>query len=243
MTRPGSFVDVSPVEVAAAASLLSDVARASIVSVLLDGRARTAGELAAAAGVTPQTASSHLAKLIGGGLVSVVPQGRYRYHRLASPDVAHALEALSMLVASPARKQRTPGPKDASLRNGRTCYDHFAGRLGVAITDALVAKRVIIEERQSFRVAEEGEGRLACLGVVVPEPRRSGRPTCRWCLDWSERRPHLAGVVGARLTSRSLETGWVKRLKGSRAVQVTPAGEQVFADVLGLRFRNMVHAA
>lgn len=243
MTRPASFVDVSPVEVAAAASLLSDVARASMVSVLLDGRARTAGELAAAAGVTPQTASSHLSKLIAGGLVSVVPQGRHRYHRLASSDVAHALEALSMLVASPARKQRTPGPKDASLRNGRTCYDHFAGRLGVAITDALVTRGVIVEERQSFRIAEGGAGRLACLGVVVPGSRRSGRPACRWCLDWSERRPHLAGAVGAQLTSRSLEAGWVRRLAGSRAVRVTPAGEQVFADVLGLRLRDMAHAA
>jgi len=243
MTRLASFVDVSPVEVAAAASLLSDVARASMVSVLLDGRARTAGELADAAGVTPQTASSHLSKLIAGGLVSMVPQGRHRYHRLASPDVAHALEALSMLVVSPARKQRTPGPKDASLRNGRTCYDHFAGRLGVAVTNALVTKGVIVEERQSFRLAEGGAGRLACLGVIVAESRRSGRPTCRWCLDWSERRPHLAGVVGAQLTSRSLEAGWVKRLEGSRAVKVTPAGDQVFADVLGLHLRDMAYAA
>ncbi len=217
MTRPASFVDVSPVEVAAVASLLGDVARASMVSVLLDGRARTAGELAVAAGVTPQTASSHLAKLIEGDLISVIPQGRHRYHRLASPDAAHALEALSMLAASPARKQRTPGPK--------------------------VAKGVIVEEHQSFRVAQEGEGRLACLGVVVPGPRRSGRPACRWCLDWSERRPHLAGAVGAQLTSRSLEAGWVRRLEGSRAVHVTPAGEQVFADVLGLRLRDMAHAA
>ena len=214
-----------------------------MVSVLLDGRARTAGELAAAAGVTPQTASSHLSKLIAGGLVSALPQGRHRYHRLASPDVAHALEALSMLVASPARRQRTPGPKDVSLRNGRTCYDHFAGRLGVAITDALVARGVIVEERQSFRIADGGARRLACLGVVVPVPRRSGRPTCRWCLDWSERRPHLAGAVGAQLTSHCLEARWVRRLDGSRAVQVTPTGEQVFADVLGLRLRDMAHAA
>ncbi len=243
MTRPESFADVSPVEVAAAASLLSDVARATMVSILLDGRACTAGELAAAAGITPQTASSHLAKLIEGGVVSVIPQGRHRYHRLASPNVAHALEALCVLVASPARKQRTPGPRDASLRDGRTCYDHFAGRLGVAITDALVGEGVIVEEHQSFRVTQEGEGRLACLGVVVPEPGRSGRPACRWCLDWSERRPHLAGAVGAQLTSRSLEAGWVKRLEGSRAVRVTPAGEQVFADVLGLRLRDMAHAA
>lgn len=161
MTRPGSFADVSPVEVAAAASLLSDVARACMVSVLLDGCARTAGELAAAAGVTPQTASSHLSKFIAGGLVSVVPQGRHRYHRLASPDVAHALEALSMLVASPARMQRTPGPKDPSLRDGRTCYDHFAGRLGVAITDALVTRGVIVEERQSFHIAEGGAGNVS----------------------------------------------------------------------------------
>lgn len=243
MTRSGSFVDVSPVEVAAVASLLGDVTRASMVSVLMDGRARTAGELAVAAGITPQTASSHLAKLIEGGLISMVPQGRHRYHRLASPDAAQALETLSLLAASPARKQRTPGPRDASLRDGRTCYDHFAGRLGVALTDAFVAKGVIVEEHQSFRVTQEGEGRLACLGVVIPGPRRSGRPACRWCLDWSERRPHLAGAVGAQVTSRSLEAGWVRRLEGSRAVHVTPTGEQVFADVIGLRLRDTAHAA
>ncbi len=237
------FRDVSPVEVATVAALLSDVARASMVSVLLDGRARTAGELATTAGITPQTASSHLSKLIEGGLVAVIPQGRHRYHRLAHPDAAHALEALSLLAVSPARKQRAPGPNDAALRDGRTCYDHFAGRLGVAIADTLVATGAMIEEDQSFRVTEAGAARFACLGVEVAELRRHGRPPCRWCLDWSERRPHLAGTVGARLASRSLEAGWVRRLEGSRAVRVTQAGERVFADVLGLHLGKVAHAA
>jgi DNA-binding transcriptional ArsR family regulator len=238
-----SFRDVSPVEVATVATLLSDVARASMVSILLDGRARTARELAMAAGITPQTASSHLAKLIEGGLLTALPQGRHRYHRLAHPDVAHALEALSILAVSPLRKQRAPGPKDAALREGRTCYDHFAGRLGVAIADALVTTGAMVEEGRNFRMTEAGEGRLSCLGIEVAELRRSRRPICRWCLDWSERRPHLAGAIGARLTSRSLEAGWVRRVDDSRAVRVTPGGERVFADVLGLRLAGVAHAA
>lgn len=236
------FADVSPVEVAAAATLLSDVARATMVSMLMDGRARTAGELAQAAGVTPQTASSHLAKLIEGGLVSAHPQGRHRYHRLASPDAAHAVEALSLLAASPARRPRPVGPKDPLLRQGRTCYDHFAGRLGVAITDALRERAALTEEGATFRLTETGESQFARLGVAVPELRKGGRPLCRWCLDWSERRPHLAGAIGARLASRSLEAGWVRRLDGSRAVQVTPKGEKALAEMLGLDLRAAGYA-
>ena len=243
MTKRPPFADISPVEVAATATLLSDVARAAMISVLMDGRARTAGELAQAAGVTPQTASSHLAKLIEGGVVSVHPQGRHRYHRLASPDAARAIEALSLLAASPARRPRPIGPKDPMLRQGRTCYDHFAGRLGVAITDALRERGAITEQGETFRVTEAGEGQLARLGIAVPELRQGGRPLCRWCLDWSERRPHLAGAVGARLASRSLEAGWVRRLDGSRAVQVTPRGEKAYAEMLELNLRAVDHAA
>ena len=132
------------------------------------------------------------------------------------------------------RSRRFP---DLSTWRSTASQPWRAGRLGVAITDALVSQEVIVEDCESFRVTEAGESRLAQLGVAVSELRRSGRPLCRWCLDWSERRPHLAGAVGARIASRSMEAGWVRRLEGSRAVQVTVQGKKAFADMLGLELR------
>jgi DNA-binding transcriptional ArsR family regulator len=230
--------DVSPVEIAAVAAMLSDAARAAILITLLDGRARTAGELAFVAGISPPTASSHLAKLVDGGLIAVIPQGRHRYHRLVRPEAAQALEALTVLAAAPPRKLRAPGPRDRVLREGRTCYDHFAGRLGVALADALAAAGCVVEDGRDFRVTDEGERRLAALGVDVPSLRAERRPLCRRCIDWSERRPHLAGAVGAGLAASCLSAGWVERIGETRGVHVTEAGRRAFLDRLGLDLRS-----
>jgi DNA-binding transcriptional ArsR family regulator len=230
--------DISPVELAAVASSLSDSGRAAILISLLDGRARTASELAFVAGVSPQTASAHLARLVDTGLVSVVRQGRHRYHRLTGPEAAHVMEALAVIAATPPRRHRIPGPRDRLLREGRTCYDHFAGRLGVAIADALLAAEAIIERPREggghFEITTEGERRLAMLEVDVPALRRESRPLCRCCIDWSERRPHIAGAVGAQLTTNALRIGWVQRLGDTRGVSVTPMGRSIFRDAIGL---------
>jgi DNA-binding transcriptional ArsR family regulator len=205
---PNQLCDISPVELAAVASSLSDSGRAAILISLLDGRARTASKLAYVAGVSPQTASGHLARLIETGRVTVAAQGRHRYHRLSGADAAQAMEALAVLAARPTRRPRIPGPRDRALREGRTCYDHFAGRLGVAIADALIAAGGIVERDRHFDITTEGERRLALLGVDVPALRRDSRPLCRCCIDWSERRPHIAGSVGAHLTANALRRLW-----------------------------------
>lgn len=240
MTR---FSDITPVEIATTAALLSDVARASILCALMDGRARTAGELAYTAGVTPQTASSHLARLVDAGLIIVVPQGRHRYHRLASAEAAQTLEALGVLATGQPRRSRVPGPRDAALRDARTCYDHFAGRLGVAIADALHVAGGTVVHGRDVEITPEGERRLACLGVEVAPLRSAKRSLCRNCLDWSERRPHLAGAVAAQLVRSALTHGWVERLKDTRAVRVTPGGRAAFAAALGSGFEELPAAA
>jgi len=237
------FSDITPVEIAGTAALLSDVARASILCALLDGRARTAGELAFAAGVTPQTASSHLGRLVDAGLIAVVPQGRHRYHRLATPEAAQMIEMLSVLATVQPRRARVPGPRDAALREARTCYDHLAGRFGVAIADALrVAGGTIVHDRD-VEITPEGERRLACLGVDVRPLREERRPLCRHCLDWSERRPHLAGSVATQILRTAVAAGWIERVKDSRAVRVTPEGRRAFAAALGSNFDQLDAAA
>lgn len=237
------FSDITPVEIAGAAALLSDVARASILCALLDGRAHTAGELAFAAGVTPQTASSHLGRLADAGLIAMVPQGRHRYHRLATPDIAHMIEVMSVLATVQPRRPRVPGPRDAALREARTCYDHLAGQFGVAIADALHAAGGTVVHDRDVEITPEGERRLACLGVDVQPLRQDRRPLCRHCLDWSERRPHLAGSVATQILRTAVASGWIVRLKDSRAVRVTPEGTRAFAAALGGSFEQLNAAA
>ncbi len=236
------FCDVSPAEIATIASVLSDPARAAILISLVDGCARTAGELAFVAGISAPTASSHLAKLVDSGLITVIPQGRHRYHRLVRPETAQALEALTVLAATPPRKPRAPGPRDRALREGRTCYDHFAGRLGVALADALLAAGCVEEDGRDFRVTNEGERRFARLGVDVPALRAERRPLCLRCIDWSERRPHLAGAIGAQLAASCISSGWVERIGETRGVHVTHVGWRVFLDLLGLDLRLEIAA-
>jgi DNA-binding transcriptional ArsR family regulator len=209
-------------------ALVGDPGRANMLAALIDGRALTARELADHAGVTPQTASGHLARLVTAGLIKVEPQGRHRYHRLASAEVAAMLESMMQIAnAAPSRPIRL-GPKDEALRAARSCYDHLAGRLGVALADALVARRFIDLDADGGAVTDAGRTFLTEFGVDASAPSCGRRPFCKPCLDWSERRPHLAGVLGAQLLDRSLALGWVRRLEGTRALSITPKGRQGF---------------
>ncbi|MGX7707535.1 ArsR/SmtB family transcription factor [Methylobacterium sp. Gmos1] len=224
------------------AALVGDPARAGMLALLMDGRALTAAELARAAGVTPQTASGHLAQLAEAGLLTVARQGRHRYHRLASPAVARMLEGVMAVAAGaapvPTRPAaRSPGPRDAALREARTCYDHLAGRLAVAMADALVARGAVELGEDGGALTTAGEVFLHGLGVdlaAASETNRSRRRVfCRPCLDWSERRPHIAGALGAALLATCLDRGWVRRREGSRAVAVTPAGVTALGRAFG----------
>ena len=221
------------------AALAGDPARAGMLHALMDGRALTASELARVAGITPQTASGHLTRMTAIGLLSVEKQGRHRYHRLATPTVAHMLESI-MQVASdlePSRKGFTVGPRDAALRRARTCYDHLAGQLGVALADALVAQGHAELTGDAGIVTDTGVEFLGRIGIdlesIALRVKRSGRVLCRPCLDWSERRPHLAGAVGAALCAHSFEKGWIRRSDGTRAVTITPKGQRIFREQFG----------
>ena len=223
------------------ASLAGDPTRAGMLHALMDGRALTASELARVAGVTPQTASGHLAKMASAGLVQVEKQGRHRYHRLATPEVAKMMESI-MQVASGLEAMRpapATGPRDTALREARTCYDHLAGHLGVALTDALVARGHVELTHDAGLVTDAGIALFGRIGIDVTllaaDRGKATRVLCRPCLDWSERRSHLAGAIGAALCARSFEEGWIRRLDSTRAVAVTPKGWHIFCDAIGVR--------
>lgn len=222
---------------AAVAHLIADPARAAMLATLLDGRARPAGELARAAGITAQTASSHLAKLLDGGLLAVEVQGRHRYHRLAGPHVAEALERLAVIrpVVPPARP-RAPNPEVEALRFCRSCYDHLAGRVGVGVTDAL-RKEGFLDDApdRRFHVTPAGERWFASVGLEVGALRPTRRGLARPCLDWTERRHHLAGPLGDGLLEAFCRLGWLRRHAGSRRITVTPLGWAGLAEAFGIR--------
>ena len=224
--------------IAFVAGLLADPTRAAMCQALVGGETRPAGELAARAGVSAPTASTHLARLMAGGILRVEQQGRWRYYRLASADVAHAVEALA--VVAPLLVNGFPGnglSREARrLREARTCYSHLAGRLGVALADALVAARWIEEDGRHYRITPSGIRALRALGID-PRPRAAEPPAQR-CLDWTERRPHLAGPVGRALTSLALDRGWVRRARGSRAVVVTSTGRINLRKTFNLRWEE-----
>lgn len=227
------------------ATLAGDPARAGMLHALMDGRALTASELAQVAGITAPTASSHLARMVTAGLLSVEKQGRHRYHRLASPAVAQMMESI-MRVASdlqPTRRRIVTGPRDAALREARTCYDHLAGRLGVALADALMAGGHAELTGDGGVVTDEGVAFLGRIGINVEALQarrgsRSARILCRPCIDWSERRPHLAGALGAALCTHSLAQGWVRRIDGTRAVAITPKGRRVYREEFRARLER-----
>jgi len=215
------------------AALVGDPARANMLSALADGRALTAGELAYAAGVSPQTASGHLAKLADARLLAVAKQGRHRYYRLATPLVGRMLESIMAVAADAPPRYRPAGRFDAALRFARTCYDHFAGQLGVGLADRLCAQGHVVLGEDGGEVSEGGIVFLSRFGLDFDALRRQRRVYCRPCLDWTERRPHLAGAVGAALAARCFDLGWVKRKRDSRALTITERGWDGFNEVFG----------
>jgi DNA-binding transcriptional ArsR family regulator len=217
--------------IAPVAALAGDPARANMLSALLSGKALTATELAGEAGVTAQTASSHLAKLETGGLIAGVKQGRYRYFRLADEDVAEMLEKMMGVAARAGHLRARPGPSDPTMRKARVCYDHLAGEKGVALFDALASAGHIA--RDGTRLTRRGEAFLRDFGIDLAALAESRRPLCRSCLDWSQRRSHLAGGVGAALLARITDLGWAKRDRASRAVIFSSQGERKFDRQFG----------
>jgi DNA-binding transcriptional ArsR family regulator len=219
-------------------ALVGDQGRANMLAALLDGRALTAKELAAHAGVAPQTASGHLARLIAAGLIVMRQQGRHRYHTLASPDVASMLESMTSMASTRSREHRAPplrvGPRDAALRAARTCYDHLAGRLAVDVADAMAARGQVEIDHDVGMVTREGKAFLRDLGIDVHAIAPSRHLFFRTCLDWSERRLHLAGPVGAALLRRTLQLRWLRRIDGSRALAVTAGGHEGFRRTFGV---------
>ena len=228
-------------DIASLAALLGDPARAAMLSALMGGQAFTAGELAAEAGIAPQTASAHLARLAEAGLVVREVQGRHRYARLAGPEVAEALEGLMGLAARTGRLRTRPGPRDEAMRRARVCYDHLAGGMGVRLHDALVEGGALRAAPEGLALTPEGRTWLAAQGVDVGALEARRRPLCRACLDWSERRHHLAGGVGAALLDLVLLRGWATRDPRSRAVLFGAAGLASFEALV--RSSETVRAA
>jgi DNA-binding transcriptional ArsR family regulator len=218
--------------IASVAALLGDPARANMLTALLDGRALTVSELAHAAGVALPTASGHLAKLDAAGLLTARKQGRHRYFRLSGPDVAHVLEALMGLAQRTGAVRVRTGPKDAALRAARVCYDHLAGARGVALLQGLRDNGWISGETEPG-VTAVGRRRLAGMGVDIPSLQRGRRPLCLSCLDWSERRSHLGGALGAAVLDLIVERRWARREAG-RVMAFTPAGAAAFAAAFDL---------
>ena len=211
-------------DIARLAALIGDPARANMLTALMAGKALSAGELAAEAGVSLQTASSHLAKLQGGGLLAVEKQGRHRYYRLTGQDIAQVLEGMMGLAARVGHLRSQPGPRDPALRQARVCYDHLAGEQGVRLFDSLVQRRLMRQAETGLILSRAGEDFVRDFGIDLDELGRSRRPLCRTCLDWSVRRPHLAGALGAAVLRRLAELGWARRERSSRAVAFSRAG-------------------
>lgn len=205
------------------AAMIGDPTRARMLAALLDGTHRPAGEVAAAAGITAPTASAHLAKLVDAGLLSVRTQGRHRYYGLADAEIAHALEALSV-VAERDPAARAIRSVEEPMKKARSCYGHLAGELGVALLHALLARGWLHPQAEGYALAPEGEAWLRGLGIDPHEARRRARRWAYPCLDWSERRDHLAGAMAAALLDRMVDLDWLRRRADSRSLIVTPAG-------------------
>jgi len=212
--------------IARVAALIGDPARAEILTALLAGRALTATELASVAGVTKQTVSAHLAKLVDARLLAVDAQGRHRYFRLAGRDVAALLESLMGVAFRTGSVRLVTGPREPALRKARVCYDHLAGELGVLAYDGLLARGWLAERAGSLFLTNAGADRLAEFGIDPALAAGERRTFCRPCLDWGERRHHLGGALGAALLDRLYALRWARRAADSRVVVFTPRGEQ-----------------
>jgi DNA-binding transcriptional ArsR family regulator len=221
-------------EVAEIASLVGDPARANILCALLDGRALTASELAYSAGISPQTASGHLAKLARANLIQLAKQGRHRYYRLTGPQVGHMLESIVSVANAGPPRYRPRTRREEHWRRARTCYDHLAGLLGVGIADKLLEHGHLLLADEGGDLTESGEKVLTKLGVDLARARAGKRVFCRPCLDWTERRPHLGGAIGAALATRCFELGWVERMRDKRGLNITSKGERGLLEVFDL---------
>ena len=220
--------------IAEIAALVGDPARATMVAALLDGRALTASELALAARITPQTASTHLAKLTEAGVLSVVRNGRHRHFRLASPTVADMIDGIVAVALAKRPRYRPLSPQARALGAARMCYDHLAGRLSVDLTDSFVARRYVVLDEEAAEITTAGTRFFTEFGIELATLGSTHRHVCRLCLDWTERRPHIAGAVGAAITKRYFDLGWMERMKRNHAVIVTPLGRQGFQETFGI---------
>jgi DNA-binding transcriptional ArsR family regulator len=227
-------MSASQPSIAEVAALVGNPARANVLMALLDGRALTATELAHAAGVSPQTTSGHLAKMTEARLLALTKQGRNAYYRLASPLIGQMLEGIMAVAAGGPPRYRPRWHGDDALRAARTCYDHLAGQLGVALADALAERELLVLADDGGVVTPAGEDFLSTFGIDLRALSHGRRTFCRPCLDWSERRFHLAGAVGAELASRCFELDWIARVRDTRAVAITSKGQQGFAATFGV---------
>ena len=216
---------------------IGDPARAVMLCVLLDGRSHSATELSLAAGVSPQTASWHLAKLADAQLITAEKRGRNRNFRLASRLVARTLEAMMSMAGSRPARPQVLSERERALRDARTCYDHFAGRLGVALTDRFKTRKLIVLSEDGGLVTQSGARLFSSFGINLSAMQQSRRPFCRSCLDWSEQKPHLAGAFGAAFATHCFDLGWVRRLPGTRAIAIAPAGAKGFEEQFGVTVR------
>lgn len=220
-------------DIARIAALLGDPARANMMTALTSGQALTAGELAREAGVTPQTASAHLAKLVDGRLVVLRKQGRHAYFSLEDADVGALLEQLMGLAEKAGHRRTRPGPKEPALRRARVCYDHLAGELGVGMLESLTGRGLIEDRDGALSLSREGAAFMRGFGVDPDGLPRGRRPMCKACLDWSVRRSHLAGALGQALLNRIYEKGWARRVEGTRVVAFSAPGLAAFEKVFG----------
>lgn len=219
-------------DLAQIASLVGDPARANMLAALMSGTALTASELALEAGVTLPTASSHLAKLNDGGLLRVARQGRHRYYALADHQIAAMLESIMGVAASVGPKKVLPGPRDTAMRDARICYDHLAGEKGVAMFDAFRERGLLWVGAEKVELTQAGGRFFEEFGLDLTAMRKRRRPVCRLCLDWSVRRSHLAGSLGAAIFDRMIELRWLRREKDNRVIRFTPSGRQSFSRML-----------
>ena len=222
-------------DIATIAALIGDPARARILLALMGGRALTATELALEADVAASTASSHLARLTQARLIRLTRHGRHRYFEIADASIATLIESLGGVAARDVAAKVSTGPADPDLRHARVCYDHLAGEVAVALADSLLAAQWLKRCDGAFVVTGAGRSALANLGIGMGKLEASHRPMVRTCLDWSERRPHLAGALGAAILAMTLEKGWAQRALVGRAVRFTPAGLEQVRKTFGVR--------
>ena len=217
------------------AALIGDHARAEVLTALMADRALTATELADMAGVTKQTISAHLSKLVDARLIAVESQGRHRYFRLADRDVAHLIESLMGVAFRTGAVRALASPREPALRKARVCYDHLAGEIGVKIYEGLLRARALVEGADGLRLTVAGERWFGNHTIDTQSLAQQKRAFCRACLDWSERRHHLAGALGAALLARFIDLGWAKRVRDSRVVLLTPTGQRELEQLFDAR--------